>query len=191
MATGLQDAITLLPTSSTGARHKPLLIYFICGNPGLIEYYHAFLLQIRHQLEATGHGDNITIYGASHDGFEIQTQTSRTASHSPPYSLREEIEAVKRRLQFKTRQLAGSHPDEPLQVVLMGHSVGSYMLLEVLAWWQKHGIWEKQKVYSLVGGLCLFPTVVDIAKSPRGRILSVSCPFLSRQERRVSPRLIL
>lgn len=191
MATGLQDAITLLPTSSTGARHKPLLIYFICGNPGLIEYYHAFLLQIRRQLEATGHGDNITIYGASHDGFEIHPETSRTASHPPPYSLQEEIEAVKRRLQFKTSQLAGLHPDEPLQVVLMGHSVGSYMLLEVLAWWQKHKTWEKQKIYNLVGGVCLFPTVIDIAKSPRGRVLSVSYPFPPRQERCVFPRLIL
>lgn len=174
----LQDEITIFPPSSTGQpSHKRILIFFICGNPGLIEYYHAFLLQVRRRLQANGHGDNATIYGASHDGFEIEANTRRTALHDPPYSLQEEIEGVKRRLQAKTRDLAGTDPEEPLQVVLMGHSVGAYMLMEVLAWWQKHK--EEQAIFSLVGGVCLFPTVVDIAKSPRGRVLSV-CAFVVR-----------
>lgn len=178
----LQDELTLLPsTSSSSAPHKRLLIFFICGNPGLIEYYHAFLLQVRQQLQSTGNGDNVTIYGASHNGFELHPKAPQSNSHAPPYSLQEVIEGVKRRLQSKTRELAGSNPEEPIKVVLIGHSVGAYMLLEVLAWWQKQR--EEHAIFNLLGGICLFPTVVDIAKSPRGKVLSVRVPSSWRTTR--------
>jgi len=51
----------------------------------------------------------------------------------------------------------------------MGHSVGAYVLMEVIRELREKG--EKVKV---VGGVGLFPTIVDIGKSSGGRVLTVS-----------------
>ncbi|SMQ53327.1 unnamed protein product [Zymoseptoria tritici ST99CH_3D7] len=175
----LQDEITLHSSPLERGSNDPakrLLIFFICGNPGLIEYYRAFLEEIQHQLQADGQAKNVILYGASHDGFEIHPSTKRKPAHAPPFSLQEEIESVQRRLQEKAEELAES--GGPIDVVLMGHSVGSYMLLEVITWWQRQR--EQQALYRIVGGVCLFPTVVDIAKSSKGRSLSwlLGLPFM-------------
>jgi hypothetical protein len=168
----LQDEITLIsPSTQTDAvRSKRLLIFFVCGNPGLIEYYRDFLVEVEQQLRSNRKSSNVILYGASHDGFEIHPSMNRKTAHAPPYSLQEEIESVKRRLEEKAAEL--TETGEPLDVVLIGHSVGSYMLLEVITWWQKQR--DQQAIYNIVGGICLFPTVVDIAKSSKGRTLSVS-----------------
>jgi len=55
------------------------------------------------------------------------------------------------------------------RVLLMGHSVGAYVLMEVIR--EFKGKDEKAKV---VGGVGLFPTLVDIGKSSGGRALTVS-----------------
>lgn len=55
-----------------------------------------------------------------------------------------------------------------LRVILMGHSVGSYMLLEII-----RRVRAKGEEIRIVGGICLFPTVLDIAKSESGKIASV------------------
>jgi len=49
------------------------------------------------------------------------------------------------------------------------------MLLEVVARWQAMAPAMRTATgVRLVGGICLFPTVVDIAKSPTGRMAAVS-----------------
>lgn len=70
------------------------------------------------------------------------------------------------------------------KVILIGHSVGSYIAMEVL---RRHREKEKLKEQSktesgsvsfdIIGGIMLFPTVVDIAKSASGRKLTV-CTYI-------------
>jgi pimeloyl-ACP methyl ester carboxylesterase len=60
-------------------------------------------------------------------------------------------------------------------VILIGHSVGAYILLEVLRrHLERRGKGCEDEGFRVVGGVLLFPTVVDIGKSPSGLRASVS-----------------
>lgn len=64
---------------------------------------------------------------------------------------------------------------DDVRVVMMGHSVGTYMLLEIIRRQR-----EKRGGLRIAGGVCLFPTITDLAKSPSGRKSSVRpLPFPS------------
>ncbi|CAK4034830.1 Hypothetical predicted protein [Lecanosticta acicola] len=173
----LRDEVTLL-SGADGPQpsHDHLLVYFIPGNPGHVEYYRQFLVEVRDALKASGRED-VVVHGASHDGFETHGSPTPTA----PYSLQEVIESTQRKVASKARELAGSDtPPTPVRVVLVGHSVGAYILLETVAWWQKQA--AERKSLEIVGGVCLFPTVVDIAKSSKGKVFSewlLMIPYLS------------
>lgn len=54
----------------------------------------------------------------------------------------------------------------------MGHSVGCYMLLELI---QQHRgkIEGGEEDFDLIGGILLFPTITDIAESPLGMVFGV------------------
>lgn len=176
MSAELEDVLQLGPQRKSKDQ-KTVLIYFIPGNPGLIEYYRSFLVYVQEELQSS----NVILYGASHDGFEFHAQTSSTESgqsHPPPYSLREEIDGVKFKLQRKAREIAAQQPGQPLQVILVGHSVGTYILLEVLEWWQSQP--HEHEVFTLVSGICLFPTIVDMFKSDKGKVFQyvLEIPFL-------------
>ncbi|KAK5013236.1 hypothetical protein LTR16_003873, partial [Cryomyces antarcticus] len=63
-----------------------------------------------------------------------------------------------------------SDGNSPVKVVLVGHSVGAYILLEILQRQQESRRQDKlQTQYvEIVGGICLFPTVTHIAQSRSG-----------------------
>lgn len=66
------------------------------------------------------------------------------------------------------------------RVILMGHSVGSYIAMEILRRHREkdketNGVYVDQATgFDIIGGIMLFPTIVDIAKSASGRKLTVS-----------------
>ena len=165
---------------------QQVLVFFITGNPGLIEYYRTFLNQLSARFESDDRNTSYRFYGASLGGFEL----SRSQSESqPPFSLDEQAQVVQRRLddvayRMAQKQVAAkSKSNVRLPVILVGHSVGAYILLETIAWRQKNQEQHSQPIqsiklgglsYEIVGGICLFPTVVDIAKSPNGKLVTVS-----------------
>lgn len=168
----LQDTIRFNPEQSLSASAKQTLIFFLPGNPGFVEYYRNFLQQIHGNLHPAG----VTVFGASYIGFEMHAPANGMA-HNPPYSLQEVIDGVTYKLLAEVSRVKHeSRITEPVRVVLMGHSVGSYMLLEVMTWWRDHinKNPQDQHLLQIIGGVCLFPTIVDIAKSPRGKVMSVS-----------------
>lgn len=93
----------------------------------------------------------------------------------------------------------GDDEDEEPRIVVIGHSVGAYMALEVVRRWReglkKKQVGDKEEGVELgddeqeggriVGGVCLFPTVTHIAKSNSGLKLTVglSSFFLSFSDR--------
>src|SRR5205814_5595606 len=69
----------------------------------------------------------------------------------------------------------------PEKVILVGHSVGAYVMLEVIRRWKlsTQGFSpETSTILEIIGGILLFPTVTNIAKSPSGKWISVSSPEL-------------
>lgn len=113
------------------------------------------------------------------------SSSSSSSSGSGPrlYDLEEQIVFIQDVLErFVTESYDGVYDASTKpRVILMGHSVGSYLAMEVL---RRHR--EKKKKngnekstgtrsvdFDIIGGVMLFPTVVDIAKSASGQKLLV------------------
>jgi pimeloyl-ACP methyl ester carboxylesterase len=175
----------------------PITIYFITGNPGLISYYHVFLSLLSKNIAssqlACHHG--VHIVGHSLAGFELETAAVQNEDGRQIYDLEEQICFVQRRLRGNMWRLRADptvskhhhdlDPDAATEaetskpkVILIGHSVGTYIAMEIL---RRHR--ERQSTpsddgdvevdFEIAGGIMLFPTVLDIAKSPSGQKLTV------------------
>ena len=143
--------------ASPSASHH--LIFFITGNPGLIGYYNTFLHSL-HNILSTSQESQATyhIHGQSLAGFV----DSDAETKSTPYSLEEQIEITLSALKSQripSGPRTGQHYDS---VILIGHSVGSYILLELI---KRLG---RSSPVKISAGILLFPTVTHIAKSPSG-----------------------
>lgn len=175
----LQDVIYFDPPSTAKPKDSAqgaLLIFFITGNPGLIAYYGPFLDRLQSLLsdeEGLVGGSRCYTYGASLAGFEVNgdqlSRSHRSSSHDAPYGLQEQIDQVAARLEHVAGSVKSSE-GQRVPVILIGHSVGSYILLEIASKWQsRQKAGSSSSPHDIIGGICLFPTVVDIAKSPTGR----------------------
>jgi pimeloyl-ACP methyl ester carboxylesterase len=156
-----------------GTTSETYLLCMIPGNPGFIEYYDEFLMDLATNLEQSKtavEGVRYVLFGAAHSGFvtKVWNPEGLKGKWKTPYSLDQVIEAQIDDLQDFIEEQEGLR--EPVKVVLIGHSVGSYISLEMTRRLRERGMQDKIRV---VGGLLLFPTVVDIAKSPHGIKLSV------------------
>lgn len=168
-------------------------IFFISGNPGLISYYHSFLSLLADQLkvsEGSKLGSSFQIYGCSLRGFELpedEIQTSNDQNHKPNpkiYGLEDQIHFVHGKLHTlvtenskttlsQTRSADTTATVPPRQkVILIGHSVGAYIAMEILRR-HRETSGSKSAEFDIIGGVMLFPTVMDIADSPSGRKLTV------------------
>lgn len=148
---------------TSGSGHTHTLIYFITGNPGLIGYYETFFDTITELL--SDQPNKFTIYGEDLAGFgEASHEESKQMN---PYGLKQQIDHVYDSMQS---QISSSGEDPYHSLILIGHSVGSYILLEIL----QRLIEEQDKLSRLKihGGVLLFPTITHIAQSPSGLTLT-------------------
>lgn len=87
------------------------------------------------------------------------------------------------------------------EVILMGHSVGAYIGMEIFHRHRHHQIRKdqtdrqglKQDLFNLQAGIMLFPTVWDIAQSPNGRkfdMLIRNVPFMDRNAHFLARRMV-
>jgi hypothetical protein len=178
----LSNEIHLHPGPPNTTRQKSkLLLFMITGNPGLIEYYRTFLNTLYSQLEYFNQHIDLHLYGSSLAGFELGPATCL----NEPLSLDQQIESVYEKLETVIHRISGNGENDgagaamPVQVILIGHSVGAFVLLEVVSRWKKLRVTDaaNPSSFEIKGGICLFPTVVDIAKSPTGRKVTVCQEF--------------
>ena len=186
----LEDSIFVRPPPQdliAKGSGQHVLVYFITGNPGLIEYYREFLTDLSTLLHSKTKETMYHVIGPSLGGFELQRGVDARQKH-PPYNLRDQIIIVEKEITrnaIEAQKLRRRGSDDfnristqPLPVILVGHSVGAYILLELIGrrqTMQMACVGSRVEATSEInGGICLFPTVVDIAKSPNGKKLSVS-----------------
>lgn len=177
------------------------------------------------QTETSGTTKNTSfqIYGCSLGGFEIPStdtkngsvKTAKNGGHSAKkqlYDLEDQIRFVHRKLvdlmhvnntstnDASGEQKSGSSSSTPApkrKVILIGHSVGAYIAMEILRR-HREGIPDIENLssdfgtatgsadssssnsFDIIGGVMLFPTVKDIAHSPSGQKLTVSFIFEGR-----------
>ena len=180
---------TLSYSTTPNAQQSSCLVYFITGNPGLIGYYEPFLSTLASLLSDSAVGYEIS--GTSLAGFEALSSDQDSTSSElgpPPYSLRQQIEITERRIAALARRHAQSVSGGGLPpVILIGHSVGAYILLQVL---RRHCQREPRHL-RIIGGILLFPTVTHIAKSPSGVRLTVGILFHTSPHQLISPQPFL
>lgn len=140
------------------------LIYFITGNPGLIAYYNTFLGTLHEMLSASKDKSSncFHIFGKSLAGFEKNDQ-----DRSVPYNLEDQIIISLKSLEAQRIPSGPLHGQSYASVILIGHSVGSYILLEIIQRLRK-----SSSSINLQAGILLFPTVTHIAQSPSGLKIS-------------------
>ncbi|KAL4817092.1 hypothetical protein BDW67DRAFT_175025 [Aspergillus spinulosporus] len=183
-------------SSSSPSSPWPITIYFITGNPGLISYYHVFLSLLSKNIASSqlARRYGVHIVGHSLAGFELESGAAQNEDGRQIYDLEEQICFVQRRLKENMQRLRADptvsthhHNLAPAvtetktlrpKVILIGHSVGTYIAMEIL---RRHR--ERQSApsddgdvevdFEIAGGIMLFPTVLDIAKSPSGQKLTL------------------
>lgn len=169
----------------TGDTKHHALIFFVCGNPGLIDFYDDFLRCLSAMIRASGVVDTAyDVYGQDLRGFHDDDHEPFGVAGRQPWDLEGQIEAVYADVSAQRRRDNGAAYDF---VVMMGHSVGAYMTVEVFARHTKQGH-SRAPHLTLRNGVLLFPTLTHIALSPSGRRMSAieSVPWLADRAHRVS-----
>lgn len=101
---------------------------------------------------------------------EIKTYKYRK---DPPYGLQDQIRHAEDDVVEIVEDLKDNGAKD-VRVVLVGHSVGAYMSLEIVRRLRAHGLAGEDFDTRIAGVVGLFPTVVDIARSESGMKASVS-----------------
>jgi hypothetical protein len=166
---------------NSNIQRPKFLIFHITGNPALIEYYRDFLTHIHTSLSPHAEVLNyyFQIYGQSFPGFEVSSRSSH--SNGRVKGLEAQIQAVCSTLQNALHSFSEDDnlTDKP-GVILIGHSVGAYIALEIIRGVRLGSFLNPQSDLEvrfqhtprIISAICLFPTVVDIAKSRSGKIFT-------------------
>lgn len=149
------------------SQSRDILIFFIPGNPGLVDYYEPFLSGLRTLLDATAsiQHSRFHIYGQDLAGFrddDHEPFTTKRKPHDLEYQIQHTL-AVLKGLRIESGPRQGSSYDD---VLLIGHSVGAYIALEIF-----HRLLQNPDAGSdlnLASGILLFPTIEHIARSSNG-----------------------
>nr|POE78465.1 lipid droplet-associated hydrolase [Quercus suber] len=179
----LFDEIHLHDEHSSSHTHRPLLLFFIPGNPGMIEYYRDYLSYLYALLRKQHPHLNLHIYGTSLLGFEIHQPKpdDSVVTHPGPYDLEDQIAHLSAKLQRIATTISSAittttTEHEPLlRTIIAGHSVGSWLTLELASRALSTSPSSPPSSYSsssieIQACVALFPTIYDLALSPRGRI---------------------
>ncbi|CDK27231.1 unnamed protein product [Kuraishia capsulata CBS 1993] len=154
----------LEPLESAGADSESPLLLFLPGNPGLVEYYIDYLQLVQAAFP------QLEILCVSHAGF------STTHGEGPKelYPLSKQISHKLEVLRKEAFDGSGSKR----QLLVMGHSVGSWILQRVIL-----GVLDDSDLnssYEVAFAGLITPTITDIAKSSNGRILKGLSERISR-----------
>ena len=159
-----------LPSERSRGSKSKALIYYLCGNPGLIEYYTDFLSNLRGLLDKIETNTAYDIYGTNLLGFSDDDHAP-FSSNNKPWDLNGQIEGMYDKIAAK-----GEGYDF---VILMGHSVGTYIAVEIFHRHMKNP--QRAPHLKLRHGFLLFPTLTHLARSSNGVqfvLLGRIIPFL-------------
>src|SRR6266702_7532734 len=141
------------------------MVFFVTGNPGLIEYYRTFLSHLFALLSTSSSPSfrrtEYQVFGRSLSGFELDGDGLRSGCELP-HGLQKQIDVTEREL-GKLVMTETATSGQPPRIILVGHSVGAYILLEILRRHREMLLANPKDdavdCMRIVGGICLFPTV--------------------------------
>ncbi|KAI0936744.1 hypothetical protein AcV5_004807 [Taiwanofungus camphoratus] len=130
----------------------PTVLIFIPGNPGLIEFYTPFLTAIHKKTD-----NGIAILAHAHLGHSPAISQDNSYQNAPSVSLTSQVAGA-----IEVVDSVKSAFGRAVRIVVTGHSVGAWIALQVL----------RARNESVTSVFLLFPTIVRIADTPKGRALS-------------------
>ncbi|ANB11119.1 hypothetical protein AWJ20_3917 [Sugiyamaella lignohabitans] len=139
-----------------GDKGGPLFI-LIPGNPGVCQYYSEYLDELKGLLPS------YEFLCASHRGMDALLNPKGSVGKTTPYKLTDQVEHLCNVLEWATARATSS---DPRDVIIMGHSMGAWLLQRVLVRFA-----NSPKIRFKMAGL-LTPTIRDLAGSPKGVKLS-------------------
>uniref|UniRef100_A0A093UUG0 Lipid droplet-associated hydrolase n=1 Tax=Talaromyces marneffei PM1 TaxID=1077442 RepID=A0A093UUG0_TALMA len=153
-----------LPSPSASPYH----IFFLPGNPGLVEYYAKFLSLLHSALNQAPSTTQFNIAGCSYAGFETENSSSKE-NDGKLYDITEQVTFCLDQLQEYINggtkdMLAETKP----KVILIGHSFGTFVIAEIMKRLYTSSAQDEKQNYEIIGNIHLFPPIPDLAKSPRG-----------------------
>ena len=173
-----EDSLWFGPSAATIEEMQPdLMVYFVPGNPCMMSYYELFLSHLSTLLNSSNNrgkgGQTALVGGSTLPGFQLSKPS--IIKGKLPARLEDEIlnteELVARAVVQCGSKDVGGTPNRGPKIILVAHSVGAYMVLEMLR--RKAQRHNKLADLDIVGAVLLFPTVTEIAQSWHGSILSV------------------
>ncbi|KAM7079585.1 lipid droplet-associated hydrolase isoform 1-T3 [Molossus nigricans] len=138
--------------------HKPkLLIFVITGNPGFSAFYAPFVKALYSSINR-----RFPVWVISHAGHVLAPKDKKilAASDDPNAQEIEDIYGLRGQVEHKLAFLR-THVPKETKLVLIGHSVGCYISLQIL----KHA-----PELPIIRSILLFPTIERMSESPNGRI---------------------
>ena len=125
----------------------------IPGNPGCIQFYETFAIQL---VKQTG----IPVWGLSHTGHACQSDNSNNAAHPTRIDC-----GLQNQIAHKVEFIKSVLFNHTEKVILVGHSIGSYVILHIMDQMKEHSS-------RLILGILLFPTIEQMAITPNGKIFT-------------------
>lgn len=168
------DRLAYTPPDDGDNNTQDYLIFLIGGNPGFISYYEPFLTRLYALLSKSSLSETARFYVHANSlaGFD-NNELARGQKASRPVGLKEEIRNTEVLINDQIYLHQKANP-EKAKVILIGHSVGAYILLEMIRDHKEFIEARNEGDFDLIGGILLFPTIVNIARSPMGLVASVS-----------------
>lgn len=197
--TGVQVPTLEYPSpNQEDEQRQRYLIVFIPGNPGLIGYYTPFLSTLRELLDEAesrkGSTKSFHLYGQNLLGFSDADHNPPFSSSAPPFTLEDQINHFSARLtELSTLRLSSGATVPFDHILIMGHSVGAYIAIEVF---HRHHLLLTQPSstppLNLKTGILLFPAISHIARSPNGQILNRlrASPFFNQWAHHIGRALV-
>lgn len=150
-----------LPTTiyHVKASAKAPLLIFIPGNPGIVDYYIPYL----DRVQAATQFEVLCISHICHDSLSIPKsfKNSKVEVFDLETQVLHKLEISKNFIEYVDGDIQGARAAGDRPVILMGHSVGAYMVQRVA------DLLALESCNVAFTGL-LFPTIIDIAKSSHG-----------------------
>ncbi|XP_055983810.1 lipid droplet-associated hydrolase [Sorex fumeus] len=147
---------TDLINDQSGNRPK-LLIFIITGNPGFCSFYVPFAKTLYSLTNK-----RFPVWTISHAGHAMVPKDKKILETSDESNAQEfpDIYGLRGQVEHKLAFLKAHVPKE-MKLVLIGHSIGCYMSLEIL---------KIAPELPIIRSFLLFPTIERMSESPNGRI---------------------
>ncbi|CAF9912072.1 MAG: hypothetical protein GOMPHAMPRED_007544 [Gomphillus americanus] len=156
----------------------------MCSEAGLLalrerRYYHEFLSLLWDNLGAARSIADISIYGTSLSGFTSGDDDDD--DDGAVLGLQGQIRFLETRLDRYMSRYFGEEAAVEHKVIIIGHSVGAYIGLELVRRHQEKVKMGLDRGFDILGYVALWPTLTHIGQSRRGRRLGwlLKLPFFA------------